>query len=107
MGAISEICIHEVSSKAEGALSIMMREIERVQHLQKKTFAITCSRTASTKTAKTPLTVEIIREKTAEGRDWWLTADEALNYGLIDAIEPVLPYREALPVTGQACVTAA
>jgi ATP-dependent protease ClpP protease subunit len=107
MGAISEICIHEVSSKAEGPYSLMMREIERVRHLQKKTFAITCSRTASTKTAKTPLTVEIIGEKTAEGRDWWLTAEEALKYGLIDAIEPVPAYRDPLPVTGQACASAA
>jgi ATP-dependent Clp protease protease subunit len=37
------------------------------------------------------LDLATIKEKTEYGRQWWLTADEALQYGLIDEIGTVMP----------------
>lgn len=95
IGPHSEILVHEVSSAADGPLSVMKREIERMERLQEKTLNILVSRCASTSTAKTPLTVEKVKQMIDGGRDWWLSAQEALDYGLVDYIEETPAFRPA------------
>lgn len=79
IGANSWILVHEVSSKAEGPLSVMKREIKRCEELQTQTFGILCGRSKMTR--------ERIDKETAEGKDWWIPALEARELGLVDQIE--------------------
>lgn len=95
IGRLSELLIHEVSSKCDGNITQMERELARMKHLQRKTIGILCERSAKTPNVKTPLTHEIVAEKLSGGVDWWLTAQEAHDYGLVDRIEDQPPYKAA------------
>lgn len=79
IGAQSWILIHEVSHRAEGPLSLLKREVERTQRLQDQTIELLTSRSR--------LTRERIEKEIADGHDWWLTAKEAKQFGLVDIIE--------------------
>ena len=95
IGKLSEFLIHEVSSKCDGNLTAFRRELERMEHLQRKTIGILCDRSQKTPGVVIPLTPEIVESKLNGGRDWWLTAKEAHEYGLVDRIEDTTPFREA------------
>ena len=71
-----EIMIHQVSSWAEGQTADMEIRINHAKKLQTKLYEILASNTGKT--------FEQI-EKDAD-RDHWFTAEEALEYGLIDEI---------------------
>ncbi len=95
IGRLSEFLIHEVSSACDGNLTKFKREVARMEHLQKKTIGILCARSQATTGVVTPLTPEIVAEKLSGGADWWLTAQEAHDYGLVDRIEDTTPFRTA------------
>lgn len=84
VGAEAWFLIHEVSSRAEGPLSVMRRELKRCEELQNQTFGILMKRSK--------LTRERLDSETAEGRDWWLSAAVALELGLVDLIEEAPPF---------------
>jgi ATP-dependent Clp protease protease subunit len=86
IGAHSWFLIHEVSSEVKGSKSALKAELARVEQLQNQTSTILCSRTGGR------LTIEKIDKEIDGGRDWWLTAQEALDYGLVDEIEAVKPF---------------
>lgn len=78
MSPSSWFMIHEVSAMAEYATATQLRDqVEMVEALQARAVDALCSRSS--------LTPEFIEQKTLR-KDWWLTAHEALEHGLIDAI---------------------
>lgn len=85
MGSQSWINVHEVSSAANGPLSLMKREVARCEELQDQTFGIISARCPE-------LTRERLNKETADGRDWWLNARTAKELGLVDIIEEVKPF---------------
>ncbi len=88
IGAHSWILVHEVSSRAEGPVSLLRRELQRCEELQNQTFGILLSRSK--------LTRGRIDAETAEGRDWWIPAQLAKELGLVDVVEEMVPFA---PVT--------
>jgi len=80
IGAQSWILIHEVSSKVEGTLTAIRNELNRVEQLQNQSFELLMSRTKK-------LTRETIVGKISGGGEWWISAKEALELGLVDLIE--------------------
>ncbi|MCC7531860.1 MAG: ATP-dependent Clp protease proteolytic subunit [Candidatus Melainabacteria bacterium] len=95
IGRLSEFLIHEVSSACDGGLTKFREELKRMEHLQKKTIGILCDRSQKTPGVVIPLTPKIVARKLRGGKDWWLTAQEAHDYGLVDRIEDTTPFREA------------
>ena len=87
--------IHQVSSKCDGNITAFERELKRMKHLQKKTIGILCERSAATQGVKTKLTPRIVAKQLSGGADWWLTAQEAYDYGLVDRIEDQPAYGTA------------
>ncbi len=73
----SVILIHEVATGASGKMTDLEDEVEFAKSLQKKLVSILAER--STMTAK-----QI--ENRWKRRDWWLSSDEALKLGFVDAI---------------------
>lgn len=71
-----EVMIHQVSSFAEGMTADMEIRINHTKRLQKKLYEILASNTGKD--------YEQI-ERDAD-RDHWFTADEAVEYGLIDEV---------------------
>lgn len=82
--ADSWLLIHEVSSSVSGGLSAMKREVARVEQLQNQSIELL--------TRRSKLTAEVINRNIADGHDWWLTAKEALELGLVDEIEEIKPF---------------
>lgn len=95
IGKHSEMLIHQVSSSCDGNITAFERELKRMKHLQKKTIGILCERSAQTQGVKTTLTPRIVAKQLAGGADWWLTAQEAYDYGLVDRIEDQPAYKTA------------
>ncbi len=81
IGANSTILIHEVSSGSEGPLSEMKASIARSQSLQDQFLKLLAKRSR--------LTVKLMHARIDGGKDWWLSADEAKKFGLVDEIENV------------------
>lgn len=79
MGEDSWLLIHEVSSRMEGSLSALRREVKRVEQLQNQTIAMLCKRSK--------LTRERILSEIEGGNDWWIDAALALELGLVDEID--------------------
>ena len=95
IGKQSEMLIHQVSSKCDGNITAFERELKRMKHLQRKTVRILCERSAVTPNVKTVLTPEIVARKLRHGEDWWLDAETAHAYGLVDRIEDQPAYKQA------------
>ncbi len=95
IGRLSELLIHQVSSKCDGNITAFERELKRMKHLQKKTIGILCDRSQKTLGVVIPLTPKIVASKLKGGEDWWLTAQEAHDYGLVDRIEDTTPFKQA------------
>ncbi len=95
IGKQSEILIHEVGSACTGNITAFERELRRMKHLQRKTVALLCERSQSTPGVVTPLTPQIVARQLRGGQDWWVTANQALEYGMVDRIEDATPFRTA------------
>ncbi len=86
IGTQSWLLVHEVQSRAEGPISSVRRELERMIALQEQTTRILTSRTQGR------LVSETIGRHIDGGRDWWIAAAEAYELGLVDEIETVKPF---------------
>lgn len=76
-GRNAHILIHEVSSLNMGKVSEMEDELQFCKKLQSKILDILAARSTLTK--------EQIRRRWTR-KDWWLSAEEALELGFVDAI---------------------
>ena len=72
----SKVMLHQVSSGAEGTLADIEISISEAKKANEILFGL-----LGKYTDKTPEQV-----KADSNRDFWLTADEAKNYGIIDSI---------------------
>ena len=88
MGKEAWMLIHEISSIAWGKSSAIEDEaafLKRIQSRIVDIFMHGVEQAKTNRTATSPLT----RKKIEEGwkrKDWWVDADQALKYGLIDTI---------------------
>lgn len=69
--------LHETSSFTYGKVSEMKEGVEELERLNRMLDEILAERTK--------LTLDLI-EKNTRKREWWLSAEEALQYGLIEEI---------------------
>jgi ATP-dependent Clp protease, protease subunit len=99
----ADIMIHQVSGGAQGTASDVERTVEYMFRLKKRLIKIMAHHTGKTE--------ERIKEDS--DRDYWITADQAKEYGLVDEVvksrkdipaealsrnsEKVLPVEEAVP----------
>lgn len=79
IGANSWLMFHQISSAANGNMNAMKRELNRDEQLNEQTVKLLCSRSK--------LTAAQVHEQIDDGKDWWISADEALSQGLVDVIE--------------------
>lgn len=77
MGANAFLLIHEVSSSSGGKVSEQEEELAFIKRLQDKCVNILAERST--------LDAAAIKRRWKK-TDWWLTADEALALGFVDAI---------------------
>lgn len=84
IGANSWILLHEVSSAVDGTLSQIREELHRCEELQRQTNGIIARRSK--------LTVDDISKLIDGGRDKWVNAKQALEWGLVDEIEAEHPF---------------
>jgi len=77
MGAHAYMLIHEISAGAIGNTSELEDELKFVKRLQERCLAILSERSSLTKR-------QIARRW--QRKDWWLDAQEALEFGFIDEI---------------------
>lgn len=81
IGPYGRLMIHEVGSIAFGKLSSLKDHLKLADSLYDQCIGILA--------ARSKLTPEEIK-KHADRKDWWLTADEALEHGFVDAILPTV-----------------
>ena len=96
MGREAVVLIHEVSTVAGGKIGEIEDEVELVHKFQNRvldTFAEGSRRAFENGTAERALTREEFEwgnpELGIQGwkrRDWWLTSDECLKYGIVDEV---------------------
>src|SRR5206468_9724777 len=72
----SDIMIHQVSGGAQGAASDVERQVDYMFKLKKRLISILAQHTGKT--------VEQIQADS--DRDYWITAQEAKEYGLVDEV---------------------
>jgi ATP-dependent protease ClpP protease subunit len=88
IGAESWVLVHQVSSKVDGPIFAVERELARMRELQAQTNDILIKRTA--------LTEATINEHIANGTDWWINADDAWSkYKIVDEVEENKPFISA------------
>jgi len=85
IGANSWLMFHQISSAANGNMNAMKAELARDEQLNEQTIKLLCSRSK--------LTSEQVHAEIDDGKDWWISAEEALRHGLVDAVE----YAPAFP----------
>jgi ATP-dependent Clp protease protease subunit len=92
----SDIMIHQVSGGAQGTASDVERTVEFMFKLKKRLIRILADHTGKS----------VDQVKDDSDRDYYMTADEAKNYGLVDE---VVKSRKELPaaVLAEADATAA
>lgn len=96
VGAEAYILIHEISSLAMGKTFELEDEVSFVKKIQRRVLGIFAARSAeafANGTSELALTAEQLehgdRELGIPGwarRDWWLDSDEALRWGIVDAV---------------------
>ena len=91
MSPHSWMMIHEVGSGVIGKLSAVRDEQELLERIERDGLAVLAERSH--------LTVDEIQERSRR-KDWWLTAEEALELGFIDEIRPQ-PAGAAAPKVGK------
>lgn len=77
MGRQSYQLIHEISSVAMGSATALEDELATLRMIQAQVVDIYCERST--------LTADFIRDKWTR-RDWWISANESLELGLVDEI---------------------
>lgn len=89
IGANAYLMIHEIATFQFGSVSIteMQDEAELLKRLNVRLFGILEGR-AAVAPSEEKLTADVLKKKTARKKDWWVDANEALKYGLVDAIVP-------------------
>jgi ATP-dependent protease ClpP protease subunit len=88
MGRECWVLIHEVSTLAMGKIGEIEDEVAFVKRIQERVldiFASRCREAAQRGTASKPLTKAMIRRRWRR-RDWWLSSDECLRFGLVDEV---------------------
>lgn len=84
MGQSAALLIHEASFGAGGSMGKVEDMVDFVKKLQQRILDIFAQRAAGSEAAK-PMTKRQIAAKW-ERRDWWLTAQEALEHGFVDEL---------------------
>jgi ATP-dependent protease ClpP protease subunit len=79
IGANSWLMFHQISSAANGNMNAMKRELARDEQLNEQTIKLFCSRSK--------FTPAHVHAEIDDGKDWWISAEEALHYRLVDAVE--------------------
>lgn len=79
IGANSWLMFHQISSAANGNVNAMKRELERDEQLNEQTIKLFCSRSM--------FNPKHVHVEIDDGKDWWISAEDALKYRLVDAIE--------------------
>lgn len=72
----SKVMLHDLSGEAKGKYKDVITEVKEMNKLHNKLFEII--------TEKTNLTMDQVEDKLKN--DFWLSSEEALNYGLVDKI---------------------
>lgn len=79
IGANSWLMFHQISSAANGNMNAIKAELARDEQLNEQTIKLFCSRSK--------LTPAEVHTKIDDGKDWWISAEEALQFGLVDTVE--------------------
>lgn len=82
------LLIHEVSFGAGGKIGEIEDTVEWIKRIQERTLDIFAKRSAEAKTAGTAtkaLTKSELRKHWLR-KDWWISSDEALAWGLVDEV---------------------
>jgi ATP-dependent Clp endopeptidase proteolytic subunit ClpP len=85
MGAQASLMIHEASFGASGKIGDVEDTVEWVKKIQERILDIFATRCQAAPTATKPLTKAALRNRWRR-KNWWLDADEALRFGLIDRV---------------------
>jgi ATP-dependent Clp endopeptidase proteolytic subunit ClpP len=85
IGANSWVLIHQISGGTEGKYAAMMADLKFTGQLQDQ-FLVRLSN-------RSKLSLATIHDHIDNGQDWWISADDALKYGLVDSVQatPVFP----------------
>ena len=87
MGRQSWLLIHEASFGAGGKIGDVEDTVEWVKMVMDRVLDIFADRCQGAKHASKPLTKRQIATKWRR-KDWWISADDALDYGLVDEVGP-------------------
>ena len=94
----SDVMLHQVSGGAQGPASDVERTVEYMFRLKKRLIGIIAHHTGKTEE----------QIQTDSDRDYWITAQQAKEYGLVDEVvksrKDVVP--EALPINADAALPA-
>ena len=88
MGKEAWILIHQVSAAMIGKFSEMEDKLHMLERVQERVLDIFAARSKEAQergTATEPLTKEELKGKW-ERRDWWLSSEDALRYGIVDEV---------------------
>jgi len=81
IGANSWVLIHQISSSASGKYAAIMADMKFTSQLQDQFLSRLSSRSK--------LSLATIHDHIDQGFDWWISADDALKYGLVDSVQPI------------------
>jgi ATP-dependent Clp endopeptidase proteolytic subunit ClpP len=84
MSPESWVLIHQVSGGASGSYGEIADQVEWMKRVQDRILDIFAAR-AKASAAPKPLTRAVFK-RNWERKDWWLSSDECLEYGIIDEI---------------------
>lgn len=87
MGRQSWLLVHEASFGAGGKIGDVEDTVLWVKMMMDRVLDIFVDRCRSAKHATKPLTKRQIANKWRR-KDWWISADDALMYGLVDEVGP-------------------
>lgn len=88
IGAESYVLLHEVQFSVRGKVGEVEDEVEFVKKISDRVldiFAAGAKRAAEAGTATQPLSRAEFKKRWSR-KDWWLTSDECLRYGIVDEI---------------------
>ncbi len=89
MGRESWVLIHQASFGAMGStykVEDMVEWVKRVQNRIVDIFVTRAKEAGEAGTASKPLTTAFVK-KNWERKDWWISSDECLKYGIVDEVQ--------------------
>jgi ATP-dependent protease ClpP protease subunit len=86
MGREAWMLIHEASFLAMGKMGEVTDTVEWVKRLCERITNIFADK-AATKTGKSPKAIKAFIKKNWTRKDWWISAEEALEYGFCDRVD--------------------